>query len=131
MNLFNFHIPASWILFLIWLIYILFYSKNDKNKAYVIFMWFFGVWLLGILTWATYRLNYVYGGTNNVSKVTLYVCTKNDCEYTGVVTYRPFLSELSVLTTPLYPILNCPNNSCVQEHIFIKKDNIKSINALE
>ena len=86
-------------------------------------MWFFGIWLFGILTWATYQLNYMIN-YDNVVKITVHTCTKDnksidtDCKYIGLVAYRPFMCELIITTTPLYPILNCPSDSCVQEQIF-------------
>lgn len=137
MNIFEFCIPASWLLFLLWLVCMIFHSKNDK-KCYVIFMWIFGVWLFGILSWATYQRNYVFGGYSNIAKITLYTCTKDnktieqDCEYIGAITYRPYMRELMITATPLYPILNCPspNNGCVQEQIFVDKGNVKSLEKL-
>ena len=76
---------------------------------------------------------------DNVAKITVHTCTKDnknidtDCKYIGLVAYRPFMCELIITTTPLYPILNCPspNNGCVQEQIFVDKGNVKNITVLE
>lgn len=89
----------------------------------------FALMLVAILVWVAYHQNYVYNG-GNIAKITLHTCKAGgNCEYTGIVTYRPFMRELSVLTVPLYPILNCPkpNKNCIQEQIFIDKENVESI----
>ena len=84
-----------------------------------------------LLICLTYYVNYINSGYDNVVKITLHNCKDTDkCEYIGIVTYRPYMSELIIKTTPLYPILNCPTDSCVQEQIFLDKDSVKSLEKL-
>lgn len=113
-------------------------KKNSKinlaiNSVLAIFLLFDFIYL-------TYLFNYKNSGYSNIAKITLHTCTKDnkttieqDCEYIGAITYRPYMRELMITTTPLYPILNCPspNNGCVQEQIFVDKGNVKSITVLE
>lgn len=118
-------------------------SFTVKNKSYAKFLLIInsilGVFFAFEFVWLTYHFNYTNSGYSNIAKITLYTCTKDnktieqDCEYIGAITYRPYLRELMITTTPLYPILNCPspNNGCVQEQIFVDKENVKSITALE
>lgn len=111
-------------------------KKNSKinlaiNSVLAIFLLFDFIYL-------TYHINYKNSGYSNIAKITLHACTKDnktieqDCEYIGAITYRPYLRELMITTTPLYPILNCPspNNGCVQEQIFVDKGNVKSLEKL-
>lgn len=117
-------------------------NKRQSNNFVRIILSLNGVFSIFVLCycfWLTYYINYTNSGYSNIAKITLYTCTKDnktieqDCEYIGAITYRPYLRELMITTTPLYPILNCPspNNGCVQEQIFVDKGNVKSITALE
>ena len=72
-----------------------------------------------------------YGG--DLVRITLNNCNQEKtCEYIGIVTYRPYMSELLILTTPKFPMLNCPVGleNCVQEQIFVDKGNVKSLEKL-
>ena len=92
---------------------------------------FFALVFLVLLVWISYYTNYINSGYANVAKVTLHNCKQTDnCEYIGVVTYRPFTSRLIIRTTPMFPVLNCPDNSCVQKQIFVDKENVKSLKKL-
>lgn len=118
-------------------------SFTVKNKSYAKFLLIInsilGVFFAFEFVWLTYHINYTNSGYSNIAKITLYTCTKDnktieqDCEYIEAITYRPYLRELMITTTPLYPILNCPspNNGCVQEQIFVDKGNVKGITVLE
>lgn len=80
----------------------------------------------------SHHKNYINGGLSNVTKITVNECNigaqnTETCEFVGMVTYRPFLPELKIITTPLYPILNCPIDSCVQEEIFVDKKKVVEI----
>lgn len=92
-------------------------------------MWFFGVWLVGILGWKTHQLNYVRG--KDVGMV-----TTESGNYVGYITKHPHKDTMTVLTTPKYPILNCPtllDNQpiCVQELIEIKKNEVLSVKVFD
>lgn len=139
MNLdqFNFHWLFTILAF--WCFYTAFkpskkYHKIGKFLRYANGL--LGVICLALSIWLTYHFNYVNSGYSNIAKITLHTCTKDnktieqDCEYIGAITYRPYLRELMITTTPLYPILNCPSNSCAQERIFVDKNNVKSLEKL-
>lgn len=112
------------------------YHKIDKFLRYANVV--LGIICLVLSIWLTYQFNYINSGYSNIAKITLHTCTKDnktieqDCEYIGAITYRPYLRDLMITTTPLYPILNCPspNNRCVQEQIFVDKGNVKSLEKL-
>lgn len=136
---FNFHWLFTILAF--WCFYTAFkpskkYHKIDKFLRYANGL--LGVICLALSIWLTYHFNYVNSGYSNIAKITLYTCTKDnktieqDCEYVGVITYRPYMRELMITTIPLYPILNCPspNNGCIQERIFVDKGNVKSLEKL-
>lgn len=138
MNLdqFNFHWLFTILAF--WCFYAAFkpskkYQKTDKFLLYANSL--LGVICLALSIWIIYHFNYVNSGYSNIVKITLHTCTKDNktnCEYIGAITYRPYLHELMIITTPLYPVLNCPspNNGCVQEQIFVNKGNVKSLEKL-
>ncbi|OPH37662.1 hypothetical protein [Moraxella equi] len=141
MNLdqFNFHWLFTILAF--WCFYVALkpskkYHKIDKFLRYANGV--LGITCLVLSIWLTYQSNYINNGYSNIAKITLYTCTKDnktieqDCEYIGAITYRPYMRELMITTTPLYPILNCPspNNRCVQERIFVDKGNVKSLEKL-
>lgn len=117
------------------------YIGEKSEKFLKIFHIIFFPILVCLYIFSVIAINYVNSGYSNIAKITLHTCTKDnktiehraDCEYIGAITYRPYLRELMITTTPLYPILNCPspNNGCIQERIFVDKRNVKSITALE
>ena len=138
MNLNQVYIP--W--FLVILTLFAFYTANQKplgDKGVIgelsmflkyvsrVFVWVF----LALLIWLSYYTNYINGGYTNVVKITLHDCKETKCEYVGMVSYRPLMSKLVIKTTPMFPILNCPADSCVQEQIVIDKGNVKSLEKLQ
>lgn len=141
MNLdqFNFHWLFTILAF--WCFYTALKPRNKYYKADKCLRCangLLGVICLVLSIFLTYYINYTNSGYSNIAKITLHTCTKDnktieqDCEYIGAITYRPYLRELMITTTPLYPILNCPspNNGCVQEQIFVDKGNVKSLEKL-
>lgn len=139
-NFLNFH----WLftIFALWCFYLaLRPSKDNLSKFLRYANGLLGIICLTISIFITYYTNYVDSGYRNIAKITLYICIKDnkieqDCEYIGAVTYRPYLRELMITTTPLYPILNCPSptnpsNNCVQERIFVDKVNVKSLEKIK
>lgn len=86
---------------------------------------FFG----SVFVWLTHHINYVQGTDVGIVKTT-------KAEYVGFITKHPFHDAMTVLTTPKYPILNCPNYvndepSCTQELIKINKSDIISIEIFD
>lgn len=138
MNLDQFNFHWLFIILAFWCFYTVFkpskkYHKIDKFLRYGNGL--LGVICLALSIWLTYHFNYVNSGYANIAKITLHTCTKDnktieqDCEYIGAITYRPYMRELIINTTPLYPILNCPvyAGNCMQEKIYIDKSNVKSL----
>lgn len=89
----------------------------------------FGLCLsVGLSFWLGYQLNYIR--SNDIGIVRTY-----SNEYIGYITKHPYKDTLTVLTTPKYPILNCPTLSdsqpmCEQELIEIKKSHVISVEFL-
>lgn len=136
MNLDQFHINWFLLILTVFAFYTArssFKSKKDNGSWYILDK-ALSITLTPIfailLIWLTYHVNYINAGYDSVAKVTLHSCEQGKCEYVGIVTYRPYMRELMIITTPLYPILNCPSDSCVQEQIFVDKGNVKSLEKL-
>lgn len=110
-------------------------AKRDKKPFLKDIFWMMGLIFLTLLGVMTYHTNYIDAGYRHVARITLHSCEKDgkivqNCEYIGAITYQPYVRELVIKTTPLYPYLNCPEDSCVQERIFVDKDNVKRIDKL-
>lgn len=136
MNLDQFNFHWLFTILALWCFYsALRPSKENLSKFLRYANGLLGIICLTISIFITYYTNYVDSGYRNIAKITLHTCTKDnktieqDCEYIGAITYRPYMRELMITTTPLYPILNCPspNNGCVQERIFVDKGNVKRL----
>lgn len=139
MNLNDFYI--NWNLFALFIFFLglalwpAIYKESDVNKFETLANRFFlliSLVMLIICCIHSHHKNYINGGLSNVAKITVNECNigaqnTETCEFVGMVTYRPFLPELKIITTPLYPILNCPIDSCVQEEIFVDKKKVIEI----
>lgn len=111
-------------------------SKMDKLLRYAHGVT--GVIFLSICIWSTYYINYGNVSYANIALIT-HTCDKDgqvaqDCQYVASVTYRPYLRNISILTIPKYPILDCRSfeeYECKQERFMVNKSDIKSFVLLD
>lgn len=117
-------VPYHWLVVCLFLVTGVVCSKG-MSRWLMVFGLFLGI---GLSFWLTYQLNYVRSHHVGIVKT-------HSKEYVGYVTKHPYKDTLTVLTTPQYPILNCPvldsQPLCEQELVTIEKRHVLSVEFLD